>query len=59
MEIILVRHGIAADIGGEIRTDRERPLTPEGREETEQVARGLKRAGVKIDKMVSLSLIHI
>lgn len=58
MELILVRHGIAADIGGDIRTDRERPLTPDGRDETEQVARGLKRAGVKIDSLVSSPLVR-
>lgn len=58
MELILVRHGIAADIGGEIRSDRERPLTAEGRDETELVARGLKRAGVKIDQLVSSPLVR-
>lgn len=58
MEIILVRHGIAADIGGAIRTDRDRPLTSEGRDETELVAKGLKRSGVKIEQLVSSPLLR-
>ena len=58
MNLILVRHGIALDVGGIIRTDRDRPLSPEGIEETELVARGLKKAGVKIDQLVSSPLIR-
>lgn len=59
VSLILVRHGIAIDgYGGAIRSDRERPLTAEGMEETHQVARGLKKAGVKIEQLVSSPLVR-
>lgn len=59
MKLVLVRHGIAVDgIGGEILSDAQRPLTPEGHEEVEAVAKGLKRAGVKIDLLVSSPLVR-
>ncbi len=54
MKLFLVRHGIAVDgIGGEIKTDAQRPLTAEGIEETELVAKGIKKLGVKLDLLVS------
>lgn len=59
MKLFLVRHGIAVDgIGGEIKTDAQRPLTPEGREEAELVARGLKKSGTKLDLLVSSPLVR-
>lgn len=59
MKLFLVRHGIAVDgIGGEIKSDAQRPLTAEGHNETEQVAKGLKRTGVKIDLLVSSPLVR-
>ncbi len=59
MKLFLVRHGIAVDgLGGEIKTDAQRPLTAEGQEELEIITRGLKRAGIKIDLLVSSPLIR-
>lgn len=47
MKLYLVRHGIATQtIGGQVKTDSQRPLTDEGRAETRQVAGGLKRLGI-------------
>lgn len=59
MKIYLVRHGIASEtIGGNIRRDAERPLTDEGRLETEAVARGLKNIGVKPDCLLASPLLR-
>lgn len=59
MKLFLVRHGIAVDgLSAEIKSDAQRPLTPEGHEETELVARGLKKAGTKIELLVSSPLIR-
>lgn len=59
MKLFLVRHGIAVDsLAGEIKTDAKRPLTLEGRAETELVARGLKRAGNKLDLLITSPLVR-
>ena len=59
MKLFLVRHGIAVDsLSPEVRTDAQRPLTHEGIEETELVARGIKRLGVKLDLLVSSPLVR-
>jgi phosphohistidine phosphatase len=59
MKLFLVRHGIAVDhLGGEIKSDAQRPLTPEGRDEVELVAKGLKKSGTKIDLLVSSPLVR-
>jgi phosphohistidine phosphatase len=54
MKLFLTRHGIASEqIGGAIKNDAQRPLTSAGREETELVAAGLKRLGVKPSLILS------
>ena len=59
MKLFLVRHGIAVDRGsGEIKSDAERPLTPEGCQEATLVARGLKQAGCKLDLLVTSPLVR-
>jgi phosphohistidine phosphatase len=59
MKLYLLRHGIAVDrIGGQISSDWERPLTKEGQKETDQVAHGLLRIGVKADLIVSSPLVR-
>jgi phosphohistidine phosphatase len=59
MKLFLVRHGIAVDgIGGEIKSDAQRPLTTEGHDETEQVAKGLKKTGLRLDLLVSSPLVR-
>ncbi len=54
MKVYLMRHGIALDVadGG----DAARPLSPEGRRKTADVARGLERLGVKAAVCVSSPL---
>lgn len=59
MKLFLVRHGIAVDgLSGEIRTDAQRPLTPEGRQEVELVAKGLRKQGSKLDLLVTSPLVR-
>lgn len=59
MKIYLVRHGIAVEglVRG-ISRDSERPLTDEGVEETQMVARALKTMGVAADVVVSSPLVR-
>jgi phosphohistidine phosphatase len=43
MRLLLVRHAIAAPLGGQVTRDRERPLTAEGSRRFRKVAAGLVR----------------
>ena len=52
MQLILFRHGIAADATGDM-TDDERPLTDEGGKKTAQAARGLAQFADRPDVIVS------
>ncbi|MFN0119007.1 MAG: SixA phosphatase family protein [Blastocatellia bacterium] len=49
MELYLLRHGIAADLGAGVTRDADRPLTAEGRDKMRQQARGMLRLGLMID----------
>ena len=53
MLLILMRHGVAADLSDAIRDDFSRPLTEEGRVKTQSVARGLQRLIETIDLLAS------
>ncbi len=55
-EIYLLRHGIAVSHGTPDIPDDERPLTPEGEKRMRQVGRGLKRLGLKLDRIVTSPL---
>ncbi len=56
MKVYLVRHGQAHGIGGGIIRDSERTLTDEGKEETSQVAKGIRSIGVSLDILISSPL---
>jgi phosphohistidine phosphatase len=59
MKLYLVRHGIALDrLSDRVKTDAERPLTPEGKQEATHVAEGLKTAGIKLDLLVTSPLVR-
>lgn len=53
MLLILMRHGLAADLSDTIKDDFSRPLTDEGRSKTQRVARGLQKLVETIDLLVS------
>lgn len=48
MKLYLMRHGIAAPIGGKIKHDAERPLTPEGQIKTRQAIAGVLRCKIEL-----------
>ena len=59
MKLYLIRHGIASEtIGGAVRSDSERPLTDEGRQETEAVAKGMRALGIRPDAVVASPLVR-
>ena len=50
MDLYVVRHGIAADVGEEgVKRDADRTLSDEGRRKTALAARGMAAAGVRAD----------
>src|SRR5260370_34582850 len=57
-EIYLIRHGIAEERGDAWPDDAKRPLTEEGMARLRKAARGLTRAGVSIDLMLTSPLVR-
>jgi phosphohistidine phosphatase len=55
-ELYILRHGIAVDPGTPGIPDDERPLTPKGRRRMRQIARGLSRLDLRLDKIVTSPL---
>lgn len=54
MDLYLLRHGIAADLGtAGITRDSDRPLTPEGERKTRSTAKCLLALGVSFDRTYS------
>jgi phosphohistidine phosphatase len=47
MRLLLVRHGIAAPLGGEVARDEDRPLTAQGERRLRQVAGALVRLAAR------------
>jgi phosphohistidine phosphatase len=59
MKLYLLRHGIAEETGhGDPVRDRERRLTPEGAERVHEIARGLRRLGVKPEVILTSPLVR-
>jgi len=58
MELYLLRHGIAADIAGKIRSDSERPLTAEGTKEMRAEAKGMIHLGLNFSAILTSPLIR-
>jgi phosphohistidine phosphatase len=56
--IYLVRHAIAAERGKEYPDDTLRPLTTEGIEKFRQVAKGLARLDVRVDRILTSPLVR-
>jgi phosphohistidine phosphatase len=55
-ELYVVRHGIAVDPGTPGIPDDERPLTPKGEKRMREIARGLRRLDLKLDRIVTSPL---
>lgn len=58
MDICLMRHGIAADLGGKIKSDAERPLTSEGIAAIEEEARGIRKLDLQFDAILTSPLVR-
>ena len=55
-ELYVLRHGIAVEPGTPGIPDDERPLTPRGRRRMHQIARGLRRLDLPLDRIVTSPL---
>ena len=55
-ELYLLRHGIALPHGTPGMPDDERPLTPEGEKHVKQVARGLRRLDLGLERILTSPL---
>ena len=58
IEIVLVRHAIAAERGPKFPDDRLRPLTPDGIRRFREAVKGLAEFGVAIDLVLTSPLIR-
>jgi phosphohistidine phosphatase len=58
MELYLLRHGIAADIGPDGSGDAGRPLTEDGIAKMREEARGLRLLGLRLDVLLSSPLVR-
>jgi phosphohistidine phosphatase len=58
MQLLLMRHGIAAPLDEKIRIDAARPLTEEGVEKTRQIVEGLRAAGIVLDFIATSPLLR-
>jgi len=58
-ELYIMRHGIAVTRGtAGFSDDFKRPLTPEGKKKTQQIARGLLRIGLAVEWVVASPLVR-
>jgi phosphohistidine phosphatase len=55
-DLYIVRHGIAVEPGTPGIADDERPLTSKGEKRMQQVARGLRKLDLKLDRIVTSPL---
>jgi phosphohistidine phosphatase len=55
-QLYLLRHGVAVPHGTPGYEDDQRPLTPEGERRMKEVARGLRRLDLELDRIVSSPL---
>jgi phosphohistidine phosphatase len=59
MDIYLIRHAIAADLGENgIDNDEDRPLTQEGEAQAQQLGETLRQRGVEVDCMLTTPLVR-
>ncbi|HEV2349263.1 MAG TPA: phosphohistidine phosphatase SixA [Terriglobia bacterium] len=58
-EFYIMRHGLASPrTAAGITDDAKRPLTPEGKKKTQEIARGLLRLGLELEWIVSSPLVR-
>jgi phosphohistidine phosphatase len=57
LQVYLIRHGIAAERTTAI-AEKQRPLTPEGHDKTQQVAQRLQELGIHFDQVLTSPLVR-
>jgi phosphohistidine phosphatase len=55
-DLYILRHGIAVQPGTPGIPDGQRPLTPKGEKRMQQIARGLRRLDLKLDRIITSPL---
>lgn len=58
MNLYIMRHGEAENIGAEYPSDGVRPLTVNGRKRLELSTKGMSASGVAVDKVISSPLVR-
>jgi phosphohistidine phosphatase len=58
VNLYLVRHAEAVDLGGEVATDFDRPLTPHGISQAEKLAAALQKAGAVPEVVATSPLVR-
>ncbi|HSD65172.1 MAG TPA: histidine phosphatase family protein, partial [Vicinamibacteria bacterium] len=58
MQLLIIRHAIAAERGTPGIPDEERPLTPEGETKFREVAKGLARLVARPDALLTSPLLR-
>jgi phosphohistidine phosphatase len=59
MDLYLIRHARAARLGeNNVTEDADRPLTSDGEEQARQVAAGLRRKGVSLERVLTSPLVR-
>jgi phosphohistidine phosphatase len=58
VNLYIMRHGEAANLGAEFPSDGVRPLTFNGRKRVELSTKGLSASGVAVDKIISSPLVR-
>ena len=58
MDVFLLRHGEAEELGGKVKTDNERALTRDGVRLMEEEAEGMKRLGLRFNVILSSPLVR-
>lgn len=58
MNLYLIRHADALPIGDRAASDAERPLSPDGESQSQLLAFGLHRRGVKLARVLSSPLVR-
>lgn len=56
MKLYVMRHGEALPVGGDVREDSQRPLSPTGKTQVRRVAEGLKRRSESVAAVISSPL---
>jgi phosphohistidine phosphatase len=57
VELYLIRHGLAGEFGS-YADDRDRPLTPEGKTKTQQIAQRLRELNLQFDLVLTSPLVR-